>query len=106
MAAPAGGPVPGGVGDKQLLDVQESHAFEATADESRCVSLFTEALDVAQVHQAVVGEPRMEHDLHQSGQTDTVDSRDAGDRLRVQHAVPHDPQAAGIALGDEHVAVR
>jgi hypothetical protein len=94
------------ISDKELLDINQRHAVQTTADKGRCVSLVTETFDVAQIDQTVVGELRMENDLQQSGQNRAVDSRNAGDRLRVQNAPTDDPQAARIPLGDQNVAVR
>jgi hypothetical protein len=64
------------VSDEELLDVNEGHAFETTTHESGRVALLAESLDVAQIDETVLGEPRMQHDLHQAAETGAVDNRD------------------------------
>ena len=61
-------------------------------------------LVIREVDQLVLGEPRMEREVHQAGEPGRLHLRQAGDRRRIEHAVADDAQASG-ALGDEDAAV-
>ena len=50
-------------------------------------------LAVRDVDQFVLGETRVQDDIQQPAEPHRPDFRRAGDRLRVEHAVPDDPQA-------------
>ncbi len=61
-------------------------------------------LVIGEVHQLVLGELRMERDVHQASQAGGLHLRQAGDGRRIEHAVADDPQPTG-ALRDQDAAV-
>ena len=73
----------------------------------RHVRLVGIRFQVREVDEPVFGKPGMHGRVPQAppAAVTPVHLRHAADRLRVEHAVAHDPQVAG-SLGDEDVAVR
>ena len=59
---------------------------------------------VREVDQLVLGEPRVQHDVHQTLQAGRPHRRHARDGIRIEHAVTNDPQTART-LGHEDRAV-
>ena len=109
-----------GVGDEDVLDVgQGVGAVEAAARQHRRSRerlelgrvhrrvLARVGLQVREVDQPVLGEPRMHGHVPQAqpAAVGVVHLGHAADGLGIEHAVADDPQAAG-ALGDQDVAVR
>ena len=70
----------------------------------RCALAVADRLGVGEVDEVIVGEPRMEGDIHQTAVAVGPDRRHARNRLRVEHAVANDTEPAG-PLGDQHAAV-
>ena len=97
-------PAPG-LGDEHVLDVDERGAVELAADQGDGALAAGDLPRVGEVDVAVVGEVRMNRDLHHPGKAAGKDVvRHAGDGLVHQHAVANQAQVAA-ALGDQHVAL-
>ena len=104
--APPARSVPVGLDDKQIADVREGRAVPSAARQRRRDLSGAVGFAVGEVDQFVLGEARVEHDIHQPAEPKRLRLRHAGDRLRVEHAVADDPKLAGAQLGDEHAAIR
>ena len=103
----AGASVPG-LGDQNIFDVGERLAVPLPARNGQRRALhsaFFHGLRIREVNQLVLGELRVEDDVHQACQTAGVNVRQAGDRLLVEDAVANDSQSA-LAFRDQHAAVR
>ena len=98
------GTVPPRLGDEQFLDVGEGHALEPAAGERGGGHAVGATLVVGEIDEVILGEARVEHDVHQPRQPLRLHHRHAADRRRVEHAVLQQAQPAR-PLGDEHAAV-
>ena len=95
-----------GVGDEDILDVGESGAaVPARAPDRRggMRGFVRAGLRIRKVDQPVLGEVRMQRDVHEAAETHRADLRQRTQRGGIEHAFANHAQAAG-ALGHEHVA--
>jgi hypothetical protein len=100
----AAGTRPPRFGHEQVLHLGQCRAVELAAGERRRQQAVLARLAVGEIEPAVLGEARMERDVHEAREPHRVDLRHPGHRRRVEDAVADDAQAAGT-LGDEHVPV-
>ena len=94
-----------GLRHQEIADVGERAAFESAARERRRALAVLDGLGVGEVDQTVVGEPRMQRDVHEAAVAVGPHTRHAGNRRRIEYAVADDAEPAG-PFGDQHAAVR
>ena len=105
---PRGGDAPAeALGDEDVADFRQRPAVEPAAgegDRRAPAAVLLHRLRVGQINEPVV--VRVEGDVHQAGEPRAqIDLGHPGNRPRIEHAVPDQPQGARVALGDEDVAV-
>ena len=94
-----------GLRHQEIADVGERAAFEPASRERRCAFAVLDGLGVGEVDQPIVGEPRMERDVHEAAVAVRPHAGHAGDRRRIEDAVADDADPAG-PFGDQHAPVR
>src|SRR5688572_5222917 len=91
--------------DEDVAHVRQRSAVPHAARYAEPVLPFCYALVVAQVHEPIRRELRMQRDVEETRQSLRPHLGHAGDGLRIERAVAHEPQLPA-ALRDEHLAAR
>src|SRR5262249_7473708 len=98
-------------GGENIARVDECASVPSPACQRYCPCVITSArgstgrLVVRKVDQLVLGEPRMQRDIHETGQALRLYLRQAGDGIWVEHAVADNPQTSGT-FSYENAAIR